>query len=158
MKLGTTLFLKLAVIIMGIPVLALGIYGFISLVNNPANPEYAHILYPIISGMYLSVIPYFGALYQSFRLLNYIDKNKAFSQISVKALKLIKYCGITFSGLYVLVLPFVYIAAELDDAPGLIIVGMVPVFGGLVIAVFAAVLQRLLQEAIYIKSENELTV
>ena len=62
------------------------------------------------------------------------------------------------SGLYVVILPFVYIVAELDDAPGLIIVGMVPIFASMVIAVFAAVLQRLLQEAIDIKSENDLTV
>jgi hypothetical protein len=48
--------------------------------------------------------------------------------------------------------------AEVDDAPGLILVGMVPIFTSLVIAVFAAVLQRLLQEAIDIKSENDLTV
>lgn len=40
----------------------------------------------------------------------------------------------------------------------MVLVGMVPVFASLVIAVFAAVLQRLLQEAIKIKSENELTV
>ncbi|SOC44434.1 DUF2975 domain-containing protein [Ureibacillus acetophenoni] len=158
MKRGTTLFLKLALIIMGVPVLALGIFGVFYLMKNPANPDYAHILYPIVIGMYLSVLPYFGALYQSFRLLNFIDKNEAFSQISVNALKFIKYCGITFSALYVIVLPFVYVVAELDDAPGLIIVGMIPVFGGLVISVFAAVLQRLLQEAINIKSENELTV
>ncbi|KGR77714.1 DUF2975 domain-containing protein [Ureibacillus manganicus] len=158
MKRGTTLFLKLALIIMGIPVLALGIYGFFDLSNNPANPEYAHILYPIVIGMYLSVLPYFGALFQSYKLLTYIDKNKAFSLISVTALKKIKYCGIIFSVFYILVIPFVYMVAEIDDAPGLIIVGMVPIFGGLVIAVFAAVLQRLLQEAIYIKSENELTV
>ena len=158
MKRGTTLFLKLALLIMAIPVVALDIYGLVWLMNNPANPEYAHILYPIVIGFYLSVIPYLSALYQSFRLLNYIDKNEAFSLLSVKALKFIKYCGLTFSGLYVIVLPFVYVVAELDDAPGLIIIGMVPIFGGLVIAVFAAVLQRLLQEAIYIKSENELTV
>lgn len=158
MKRGTTLFLKLALIIMGFPVVALGIVGIFYLMKSPVNPDYAHILYPIIIGMYLSVLPYLGALYQSFRLLNFIDKNEAFSQISVNALKIIKYCGITFSGLYVIVLPFVYVVAELDDAPGLIIVGMIPVFGGLVISVFAAVLQRLLQEAINIKSENELTV
>ena len=48
--------------------------------------------------------------------------------------------------------------AEVDDAPGLIILGMVIIFASMVIAVFAAVLQRLLQEAINIKSENDLTV
>ena len=57
-----------------------------------------------------------------------------------------------------IVLPFVYILAEVDDAPGLILVGMVMVFAPLVIAVFAAVLQRLLKEAIDIKSENDLIV
>ncbi|MFT4413686.1 DUF2975 domain-containing protein [Fredinandcohnia humi] len=158
MKHGSTLFLKLAVFLIGTPVLALGIFGLTWLPKNPANPDYAHILYPIVIGMYVSTIPFFIALFQAFKLLSYIDKNQAFSQISVKALKNIKFCAITISGLYVVILPFVYIVAELDDAPGLIIIGMVPIFASMVIAVFAAVLQRLLQEAINIKSENDLTV
>ncbi|MCG7346295.1 DUF2975 domain-containing protein [Sporosarcina sp. ACRSL] len=158
MKRGSTLFLKMAVILMGLPVLALCIFGLYWLVRNPVNPDYAHILYPIVIGMFLAAIPFFVALYQSFRLLSLIDKNDSFSNLSVQALKKIKFCAMTISGLYVLILPFVYIVAELDDAPGLIIIGMVPVFTSLVIAVFAAVLQRLLQEAIEIKSENDLVV
>ncbi|WP_449539654.1 DUF2975 domain-containing protein [Ferdinandcohnia sp. Marseille-Q9671] len=158
MKIGSTLFLKITVFLMGLPVLAMGIFGLYYLVNNPANPDYDQILYPIVTGMYLSVIPFFIALYQAYKLLSYIDKNQAFSQMSVKALKVIKYSAIAFSGLYVVILPFVFFLAELDDAPGLIIIGMVPVFAGLVIAVFAAVLQKLLQDAINIKSENDLTV
>ncbi len=78
--------------------------------------------------------------------------------LSVKALKNIKICALIITGLYVVILPFVYFVAELDDAPGLIIIGMIPAFASIVIAVFAAVLQRLLQEAILIKSENDLTV
>ena len=78
--------------------------------------------------------------------------------MSVKALKNIKKCAITISGLYLVILPFVFIVAELDDAPGLVLLGMVIIFASMVIAVFAAVLQRLLQEAIDIKSENDLTV
>lgn len=158
MKRGSTLFLKTAVILMGIPVLALCIFGLPWLANNPVNPDYAHILYPIVIGMYVSVIPFFVALYQAFKLLSYIDKNQAFSELSVKALKNIKFCAMIISGLYVVILPFVYLVAELDDAPGLIIIGMVPIFASMVIAVFAAVLQRLLQEAIDIKSENDLIV
>ena len=158
MKQGSTFFLKIAVFLMGVPVLALGIFGLTDLVNNPVNPDYAHILYPIVIGLYVSVIPFFVALYQAFKLLSYIDKGQAFSDISVIALKNIKFCALTISGLYVVILPFVYLVADLDDAPGLIIVGMVPIFASLVIAVFAAVLQRLLQEAITIKIENDLTV
>ena len=108
--------------------------------------------------MYVSVIPFFVALYQAFKLLSYIDKNQAFSELSVKALKNIKFCAMTISGLYVVIMPFVFLVADLDDAPGLVIIGMVPIFASMVIAVFAAVLQRLLQEAIDIKSENDLIV
>jgi hypothetical protein len=158
MKRGSTLFLKTAVILMGIPVLALCIFGLPWLANNPVNPDYAHILYPILIGMYVSVIPFFVALYQAFKLLSYIDKNQSFSELSIKALKNIKFCAMTISGLYVVIMPFVYLVADLDDAPGLIIIGMVPIFASMVIAVFAAVLQRLLQEAIDIKSENDLIV
>ncbi|WP_407066435.1 DUF2975 domain-containing protein [Geobacillus sp. TFV-3] len=48
--------------------------------------------------------------------------------------------------------------AEKDDAPGVIFVGLLVPFASFVIAVFAAVLQKLLQQAIEIKQENELTI
>ncbi|OOG91376.1 hypothetical protein BTH41_01677 [Bacillus mycoides] len=48
--------------------------------------------------------------------------------------------------------------AERVDPPSFIPIGLVIIFASMVIAVFAAVLQRLLQEAINIKSENDLTV
>ncbi|MEI4619982.1 DUF2975 domain-containing protein [Bacillus pfraonensis] len=158
MKQVSTLFLKIAVMLIGIPILALCIFGLPWLANNPVNPDYAYILYPILIIMYVSVIPFFVALYQAFRLLSYIDKNKAFSKLSVKALKNIKYCAITISLLYAVGMPFFYFMAEIDDAPGIILIGLVIIFASMVIAVFAAVLQKLLKEAIDIKSENDLTV
>ncbi|MCB5238589.1 DUF2975 domain-containing protein [Niallia circulans] len=158
MKRGTTLFLKLAVILIGIPVLALGIWGVFDLIKNPVNPEYAHILYPIVIGIYVSAIPFYMALYQALRILGYIDKNEAFSEVSIKALSRIKKDAIVISIVYVLMIPFIFLLAQIEDAPGLILFGMVPIFASIVIAVFAAVLQRLLQQAIDIKSENDLTV
>ena len=163
MKRGSTLFLKIAVILMGIPVLALCLF-LLPQIANEANEaaergsDLAFVVYGILMVMYVSAIPFYFALYQSFNLLSYIDKNQAFSELSVRALKKIKNCAIIISGLYVVALPFVYIMAEVDDAPGLIIVGMVPIFASMVIAVFAAVLQRLLKEAIDIKEENDLIV
>ena len=102
-------------------------------------------------------MPFYFALYQAFKLLRYIDKNTAFSELSVKALKNIKYCAITISGLYVLGLPLFHFIAKKVDPP-IVLMGLIIIFASLVIAVFAAVLQRLLQEAINIKSENDLTV
>lgn len=154
----STLFLKVALVLVGTPILALALFGLYWLIRNPANPDYAYILYPIVTGLYLSVIPFYFAFGQAYKLLNYIDENQAFSEWSVKALKKIKYSAITFCSFYVIILPFVILLAESDDAPGLVIMGMVPIFASIIIAVFAAVLQKLLKEAIDIKSENELIV
>lgn len=158
MERGSSLFLKAAVILMALPVLAGAGFAIYFLLRNPFNPEYAMILYPIVIGVLLTVIPFIFALYQSLKLLNYIDGKKAFSDLSVKALKKIKFAAFSISLIYAIILPFIYIVAEIDDAPGIILMGMVPIFAALVVGVFAAVLQKLLNEAINIKSENDLTV
>ena len=121
-------------------------------------PELAYLKYPILIAGYLTAIPFFIALYQAFKLLSYIDKNTAFSVASVKALKYIKYCGIAMSILYFAGMPILFQIADADDAPGLVLIGLALATAPLVVAVFAAVLQKLLQNAIDIKSENELTV
>ncbi|MGW6302435.1 DUF2975 domain-containing protein [Peribacillus butanolivorans] len=160
MKRGTTLFLKIAVILIGIPVLALCIFLVPVIAKFAAElyPDMTYIKYLVLIDLYASAIPFYFALYQAFKLLSYIDKNKAFSELSVRALTKIKYCAITISILYVVGMPLFYLIAELDDAPGIILIGLVIIFASMVIAVFAAVLQRLLQEAIDIKSENDLIV
>lgn len=160
MKRGTTLFLKIAVILIGIPILALCIFLVPEIAEFAAElyPDIAYIEYLVFIDFYAAAIPFYFALYQAFKLLSYIDKNSAFSELSVKALNNIKKCAITISSLFVLGLPLFYLVAEADDAPGIIIIGMVLIFASMVIAVFAAVLQKLLQEAIDIKSENDLIV
>nr|WP_255437484.1 DUF2975 domain-containing protein [Thalassobacillus sp. CUG 92003] len=140
-------------------VLALCI-GFIPWMINQEgiSPEYAYIIYSILIAMYVAAIPFFMALYQALRLLHYIDKDTAFSDSSVKALRLIKLCAGTISVVYVGAMPFFYLLAEKDDAPGVILIGLVFIFASIVIGVFAAILQKLLKNAIDIKSENDLTV
>ncbi|OOM72685.1 hypothetical protein CLPUN_46600 [Clostridium puniceum] len=159
-KLGTTLFLKIAVILIGIPVLALCIFGVPEIANFAAElyPDITYIKYFVLIDLYATAIPFYFALYQAFKLLSYIDKNKAFSELSVRALKNIKYCASTYSIIYVVGMPLFYLMAEMDDAPGIILIGLVLIFVSIVVAVFAAVLQKLLKEAIDIKSENDLIV
>ncbi len=159
MKRYSTTFLKLTVIFLGIPVLALCIFWFPSLLMKTAElkPEYASFRYVLI-GVFISVIPFLFALYQTLKLLSYIDKNKAFSELSVKALMYIKYCANSISIIYVVLIPLVFPLADADDSPGLGGMPLIIIFASIAIAVFAAVLQRLLQDAIDIKSENDLTV
>jgi hypothetical protein len=162
MKRGT-LFLKTAVILIGIPVLALCIFLLPKIAieafgHAKDGAQLGYMVLGILGVMYISAIPFYFTLYQAFRLLNLIDRNEAFSELSVTALKYIKICAIAISALYLVILPFIFIIAEWDDAPGLVLLGMVIVGASLVVAVFAAVLKRLLEQAIQIKSENDLTV
>lgn len=152
-----TLFLKIAVFLMGLPVLALCIWVVPRVALNTGGHSPVLTIFALL-GVYATAIAYFVALYTTIKLLSYIDQNIAFSELSVKALIKIKYCAIIISSVYVVGMPLIYYAAEVDDAPGLILIGMVIVFASFVVAVFAAVLQKLLKNAIDIKSENDLTV
>ncbi|MTV50985.1 DUF2975 domain-containing protein [Heliobacillus mobilis] len=145
---------------MGFPALAMCIFLVPKIANLAAKlfPDWAYMKYLVTLDLYATSIPFYFALYQAFNLLSYIDKNEAFSDLSVKALKNIKNCAIAISSLYVVGMPLFYLMAEVDDAPGIILIGLVMIFASLVVAVFAAVLQKLLKNAIDIKSENDLTV
>ncbi len=98
----------------------------------------------IIVGMYASAIPFLLALWQSWKLLGYIDQNNAFSEVSIKALRNIKYCAIVISVFMAGSSPFFYMFAELDDAPGVVVISMIFVGTALTVAVFAGLLQKLL--------------
>ncbi|MBP3047440.1 DUF2975 domain-containing protein [Bacillus subtilis subsp. subtilis] len=150
----------MALVLIGIPILALCIFLVPKIANYSAElfPNIAYIKYLVFIYLYVTAIPFYFALYQAFKLLSYIDKNKAFSGLSVRALKNIKYCAVTISIFYAAGMPVFYLMAEIDDAPGIIVIGLIIIFASMVIAVFAAVLQKLLKEAIDIKSENDLTV
>lgn len=158
MEKGSTNFLKLAVILIGVIILALCIFFLPGLANDTAEtfPEYSHLLYPVLIGLYLTTIPYFIALYQALRLLKMIDNDDAFSKLSVKSLKVIKYCALTISILYVI--GSVFLLSQNALHPGIAVVGFMIFFASIVIAVFSGVLQKLLKNVIEIKSENDLTV
>ncbi|WP_226658099.1 DUF2975 domain-containing protein [Pseudalkalibacillus hwajinpoensis] len=159
MNRGSTYFLRLTVLLLGIAVLLLCLFALPWMAKEVlTNSAFASLVYPVLIGMYVAAIPFFIALYQALRLLSLIDKNDAFSPRSVHALRVIKWCAVAISSVYLVVMPFFYLIGEKDDAPGVILIGLVFIFASFVIAVFTAVLQKLVKSAIEIKSENDLTV
>ena len=97
------------------------------------------------------------ALYQAFKILGYIAQNKVFSQAAVKALRTIKYCAIAIIG-FVAVGEIFILLSNSDDRSGGVFMGTLITFGSVVIATAAAMFARILQSAVDIKSENDLTV
>ena len=160
LKHSSSLYLRLSVLFMGLMALAICVFGIPVIakdVEESMEIKYASLF--IMSLMYFATVGFLVCLYQALRLLSYIDKNKAFSQQSVNSLKNIKYCAIYIALVLAPLMPIVYLVADKDDAPGLILIAAtIFLFAPSVVAIFAAVLQRLFQDAITIKSENELTV
>ena len=153
-KNGTTLFLRIVVLTLAAIVLGLCVFALPAGMVSDDVGLYRWILL----GLYVPAIPFFGAIFQTMKLLRYIDNNTAFSDDSVKALNAIKYCGIIIAGLFSVGMPYIYYVADKDDAPGVVAIGLVIIGASIAVSVFAAVLERLLQNAIAIKRENDLTV
>jgi hypothetical protein len=149
----STWFLKATLVLMGLAVAGLCVGAVWAGFDDKTG-----LYRPVMFGLPVTAIPFFVALYQAWKLLNNIDKNEAFSPLSIQALRNIKLCAITITALYAILMPFIFIAGEKDDAPGAILMGLVLMCAPIVVAVFAALLQKLLQNGMDIKSENELTV
>lgn len=152
-KRGSTLFLRGVVWLLGLIVLFLCVF----LLPLLAQEDIGYYR-PILFGLYVPAVPFFVALYQTLKLLDCIDKNKAFSQASVTTLMQIRRCAVIIAGLFTAGMPYIAYVADQDDAPGAILMGLVIIIASSAVAVFAAVLQKLLSDALAIKAENDLTV
>ncbi len=163
MKKGGTLVLKAFIVLIGLGVLVLCIFALPTAwygvtVEFPEYPLVGFSLRLILLGMYLTTIPFYFGLHQGFKLLVLIDKNAAFSEQSVKTLRNIKLSAASVGVIYLLCVPFLFPFAEVDDAPGLLLFGLAAALMPVIVSVFAAVLEKLLKNALEIKSENDLTV
>jgi len=127
--------------------------------NAHATPFEIYFKDPFLAYAYLASIAFFVALFQAFRLLGYIGRNHVFSLDSVRALRTIKYCAIALVVMVGGALAYLFIAVRgKDDIAGGVAMGVFMIFVSTVIATAAAVFERLLQNAVDLKSENDLTV
>jgi hypothetical protein len=106
---------------------------------------------------YVASIPFFLALFQAFKLLGFAGQNQVFAPAAVKALRTMKYCGLTMLGFVIVSVVFMPFA-DPDDRPPGVMIRLVLAFGSIVIATAAAIFERLLQHAVDMKSESDLTV
>lgn len=153
------MFLQIVIVLIGIVALAIMI-RFPLTEGRAENLDLIGIYTdPFIIYGYLASITFFVALYQAFKLLGLIEKNKVFSPHSVRTLRIIKYCAIILSVLILVAALYIRIFHAQDDDPaGFIAVSIVTTFISIVVATAAGVFEKLLQRATDIKSENDLTV
>jgi hypothetical protein len=107
-----TLFLKIVLFFIGASVLALCIFWLPDVAVEAAGRYQQAVYLPVIIGMYAAAIPFYFVLYQAFNLLLYIDRGKAFSELSVTALKRIKFCALAMAYCLRRFSPCLYIMAQ----------------------------------------------
>ncbi len=159
MKRSSTVFLQVVIVLIGIGALALLLWEP-HLEGRNANATLFQIYFndPFLALVYIGSIPFFIALYQAFKVLGYAGQNKVFSTEAVKSLRIIKYCALAIIGFVVVEEIFIMLNHGDDDAAGAIMMGVLIIFASIVIATAAAMFERVLQNAVDIKSENDLTV
>ncbi len=160
MKKSSIIFLQIVIVLIGIGALGLLLWEpRIEGVNAHATTfSEIYLDDPFLALVYTGSIAFFVAVYQAFKLLGHIGQNKVFSPEAVKALRTIKYCAIIIIGFVVVEEGFIMLNHGNDDAAGGVFMGVLITFGSVVIATAAAMFERILQNAVDIKSENDLTV
>ena len=160
MKRSSTIFLQAVIVLIGAGSIVLMLWEP-HLEGRNANATLFEIYFKdaFLAYAYIATVPFFVALYQAFTLLGYIGQNKVFSLNSVRALRTIKYCAISIVGFLVGAEAYLFIAVRgKDDIAGGVAMGLFLIFTSSVIATAAAVFERMLQGAVDIKSDNDLTV
>lgn len=154
----STLFLQCVIVLVGLGALAflLGEPHFEGR-NRHATPFEVYFHDPMLAYVYLASIPFFMGLYQAFKVLGYAGRETIFSPAAVKAMRTIKYCALVslgFVAVSVVFLPF----GDPEDRPPGVMMRILVSFLCIVVATAAAMCERILQSAVAIKSEHDLTV
>src|SRR5947207_10889462 len=158
MKRSSTIFLQVVIVLIGIGALALMLWEpHIEGRNAHATLFEIYFKDPFLAYAYIASIPFFVALYQAFEVLGYAGQNKVFSQAAVKALRTIKVCAMAIIGFVALSVLFM-ISGDRDDRPAGVFMRILITFPSIVVATAAAISERILQNAVDMKSESDLTV
>ncbi|AGK53573.1 DUF2975 domain-containing protein [Bacillus sp. 1NLA3E] len=145
-KRGSTTFLKVIIFLIGIAMLALCIYWLpeIAIKDAKVHPDTAYFLIPFLVCAYGFCIAFSVALYQAYKLLTYIEKNNAFSELSLQSLKVIKKCAFTVIFLILLGIVSLMVLAKItgEDAAGPISLSLMGILVTSTVATFVSVLQK----------------
>lgn len=148
--------------------MAAGVFTFCTILvpeigreEKAANPN-AGPFWPFLLNTWVLSIPIFIALYESLKILAHVDQNTTFTKLTIRSVQKIKMCAVIFgsmiiaSGMTILIIGQKMDPSE-DFAP-IVTITFIFTFMASVVATFANVIEKVLKEALDMKSENELTI
>ena len=158
MKYGATVFLRGVLLLIGLGALAfLLVEPHFEGRNAHATLFEIYFKDPFLAYIYLASIAFFTGLYHAFKVLSFAGRNQEFSPPAVRSVRTIKYCAITLIA-FVIGAEIIIMLNESDDRAGGVAMGVFIFVASIVVASAMTVLERVLQNAVDLKSENDLTV
>lgn len=159
MKKISTAFLQVVLLLIAIITLAILIWFPLTEGRAPNLDLLSIYADPLILYVYAASSAFFITLYKGIRLLGYVGQNQVFSPESVSALRSIRYCAISLAIMIVGAAIFVSIThPKDDDAAGFLSLCIISTFLTIVMATAVAIFEKILQNALNLKSENDLTI
>lgn len=154
------MFLQVVVVLVGLGAAALLLWEpHVEGRNAHATVVEIYFHDPFLAYAYTGSLAFFVALYQAFRILGYAGRGRMFSPDAVRAVRIIRHCAVVLVGFIAAAEVYAFVVVRgTDDIAGGVAVGVVMIFICVVAAAAAAVFERLLQAAVDMKSENDLTV
>ncbi|HCU01188.1 TPA: DUF2975 domain-containing protein [Candidatus Nomurabacteria bacterium] len=151
MKKISIIFLQAIIVLIGI-----GVFTFMlwepHLEGRNVNSTLFEIYFkdPFLAYAYIASIPFFVALHQAFKILEYAKQNKIFSQPTIKALRIIKYCAIIIIGFIAGAEGYLIIVQRKveEDIAGGVMMGLIMIFISIIVATVATMFEKILQNAI----------
>lgn len=158
MKRGPSLFLRAVLVLIGIGALAFLLWEpRVEGRNAHATLFAIYFKDPFLAFAYLGSVPFFVGLVHGIKVLGYAGRNQEFSPSAVRSLRVIKYCAILLVCFVALGEVFI-LSGPSDDHAGGVFMGVLIAFASIVVATAMTILERALQNAVAMKSENDLTV
>ena len=158
LKRSSAAFLQTVIVLVAIAALALLLWEpHLEGRNKHATPFEIYFKDPFLAYIYVSSIPFFTALFQAFKVLGYARRDNVISQAAVNAMRTIKLCAILFIGFVAGAILFIMFNGD-DDRAGAVAMGILITLGSIIVATAAATFEGILQNAVDLKSENDLTV
>lgn len=142
MKKTSTILIQIGIVLLGISVLTFLLW-FPHFEGRNVNSTVFEVYFndPFLAYVYFASIAFFTALYKTFKVFGYAEKNKLYSEASIKALQTIRLCAVANIGLVILGVLFL-LANESDDRPPIIMMGAISILGSIAVAFTAKKFER----------------
>lgn len=157
----TTLSKWLKVIIIGVGICGLIVYGMVipmlgETLANYLQGEFDYCYLPWLIFIWLTAIPCYLALFFAWKIASNIGKDQSFTTANAKYLKWISILAVTDAAFF-FVGNIVYLLLGLNH-PGIVIFSLLVVFAGVAVAIASASLSHLVLKAEVLQEQSDWTI